>query len=175
MNLTRTATDLSMPQKLRAPLLALACCALAALGGCASSTDGASQSGAASSSTSAPAATSSATTTAAAPPPEATSAAGMGYDELAASAKGPIARARQELVGQTVAVDLQRVLGRRGAPTGLYQVQAGDNLRFRCLKAPRGFSGGPVVSEVRAVRIATKSPVRTIDLVRCDSDASAPR
>lgn len=162
-----TPTAMPRPGTLRTSALMLAG-ALAVLGGCATNTGGGS---AGTDGGHAPAG--SAPASGGAQPAKASAPAGMGYDELATSAKGPIARARQELVGQTVAIDLQAIRNRRGAPTGAYQVQAGDNLNFRCLSAERGFSGGPVVSEVRAVRTAPKSAVRTIDLARCDGGAGA--
>lgn len=102
-----------------------------------------------------------------APPP-----AGLPYPEVLTAAQGPLAQARQALVGQKVAIELQ-ALGRRGAPSSTYQVQAGDDVLFRCLSSARGFSGGQVVTEVRAVRGSANGRTRTVDLARCDSGATA--
>ena len=120
MNTTPTAdtpTAMPRPGTLRTSALMLAG-ALAVLSGCATNTGGGS---AGTDGGHAPAG--SAPASGGAQPAKASAPAGMGYDELATSAKGPIARARQELVGQTVG---SRIL-LTTAPTGSSSTaQSGD-------------------------------------------------
>lgn len=147
--------------------LSLAAAGVMTLAGCASG------SGAGASATSAAAAApAAAPAPAPAPTPEPAAPAGLGYAEIATTLKGPIAKARQELIGQTVSVDLQRATG-KGAVAGTYMVQAGDNVFFRCLSTERGFQGGPVSAEVRAVRMPASGATRTVELARCEAGGAA--
>lgn len=145
--------------------LGLAAAGVMALAGCATSSGGGASTAAAPAAAPTPA-------PAPAPTPEPSAPAGLAYAELSTTLKGPIARARQELIGQTVSVDLQRATG-KGAVAGTYMVQAGDNVFFRCLSAERGFQGGPVSAEVRAVRMPANGATRTVELARCEAGGAA--
>lgn len=144
--------------------LGLAVAAALVLAGCASGAGGSAPT--AEGGARAPAAAAPAPAPAPPPPP-----AEPGYDEITTALQGPLAAARKDLVGQTVLLDLQRASG-RGVPAGSYVVEPGDKLFFRCLAAERGFRGGEVRAEVRAIRVA-KSGSKTVDLARCAVAAEA--
>jgi hypothetical protein len=137
------------------PALALAAAGTVFLAGCASKSGGGA---------SAPAAPPAAASAPAAPPPPPPT---PGYaDVLGAFEGGP--QARQDLVGTTVALDLQRP-GHR-APASQWVSADGDAVSFRCLAMDRGFRGGPVTAQIRAVHVYRKE--RIVELARCSADAA---
>lgn len=156
--------DTPAPRRAAWATLATACAL--ALMGCSTSTGSGEAKAPAAAATATPTAPSTSATTTAAPP-------GMDYGTVVPVAKSPLDNARSVLVGQEVSVTLRRAAG-AGAPAGTYMVQAGDGVFFRCLSSERGFRGGDVLSEVRAVRLQRqgKHSVRVLDLARCDSGAT---
>ncbi len=142
-------------------VLALAAAGAVFLAGCGSTSGG----GTAGTPAAAPAPAASAPPAPPAPPPT------PGYAEVAGAFEGAsLAQVRQQLVGSTVALDLQRPANRR-APANTWVSAEGDAVSFRCLATDKGFRGGAVTTEVRAVRVAGKQ--RTVDLARCAAAAEA--
>ncbi|MEP6719887.1 MAG: hypothetical protein ABJA77_00460 [Variovorax sp.] len=150
---------------LRTPLnfLAVAAAVALATAGCSSTSKNAA----------APAAPAPAAAAPVAPPPP-PAVEGLDYRQLSGLLDdGNEKRAKPELVGKTTTLTLAKAAG-RGVPPGLYAVDAGDLIYFRCRSVGGGFTGGTVTTKIRDYRFVPKDKQKIVELERCAVAAVEP-
>ncbi|MGK6310428.1 hypothetical protein [Variovorax sp. DT-64] len=103
----------------------------------------------------------------AAPPAPPPAPEGLSYQQLSELLAGGNEKSvKQDVVGQTVLLNLSRAKG-RNAPAGSYAVDNGDPIYFRCGSAAGGFTGGQVTTKVRDLRFVARPKQKIVDLERC--------
>lgn len=157
-----------MRVSLRSPLsaLALAAAVAALVAGCSTQSRSSSQAAA-------PASAPQAAPAPAAPPAPPPAPEGLSYRQLSdLLANGNEKSVKQDVVGQTVSLNLAHAKG-RNAPAGSYAVENGDPIYFRCRSVAGGFTGGEVTTKVRDYRFVAKARQKIVDLERCAPAAAA--
>ncbi|WP_232076673.1 hypothetical protein [Variovorax sp. PBL-H6] len=110
----------------------------------------------------------------AAPPAPPPVPEGLSYRELSELlAVGTEKSVKQNVVGQTVLLNLARARG-RNAPAGTYTAENGDPVFFRCRAVAGGFTGGEVTTKVQDLRFVARTKQKILDLERCSPTAAEP-
>jgi hypothetical protein len=158
---------LTVTSRIPLPALAGVAAACVLIAGCSTASRGTPQAAA-------PAPAPQAAPAPAAPPAPPPPPPGLDYAQLAGKlGAGSEKQLRQELVGETVSLELVRAKGRQ-APAGSYVVEDADRIYFRCRAVAGGFTGGEVTTKVRDYRFVAKAKQKIVDLERCAPAAAEP-